>query len=197
MAYESIGKEGIVIAGCGILRREIEYLIEKNGWNVGLRLWDSALHVDFEALGETLEKGLETLSGVKTVVFYGACHPLMDDIVRRHGAVRTEGQNCIEMLLGKERFTAELGNGAFFLLEDWAARWREITFKAFGGSKETARDIVSGGHTRLLCIKTPISGDFSKEALEMGEYLGLSVEWTEAGLDNLEKVIAEAIGKMK
>ena len=95
----------VLLGGCGILRQELRALIAKNGWPVDTIFLDSALHCDLDRLGKGLRGTLARQSGRRTVVFYGACHPQIDAMLDEAATFRTEGQNCVEMLLGHERFT--------------------------------------------------------------------------------------------
>ena len=129
------------------------------------------------------------------IVFYGACHPLMEKILDAAGTFRTEGQNCVEMLLGPERFTAELEQGAFFLLEEWARSWERIVTATFGTNWDVIREMYQGDRNYLLCISTPCSGDFRAEAEEAGRLVGLPLRWLDVSLDHLESVLQEAINR--
>lgn len=188
-----------VVIGCGILRKEVEHLIRKNGWRVETRLFDSALHNYLDRLSATLESGLEEEErrGRSPVVFYGACHPLMERILEKHGALRTRGQNCIAMLLGQERFMAELSRGAYFLLEDWALSWKPMITACFGGNLAVVREIFHGSHRVMIALRTPCSGDFTAAAEAAARFVDLPLEWMDVGLDHLEAVLAEAIASRR
>ncbi len=182
-----------LLVACGILRREIASLVEKNLWPVEALFLDSALHVEPAALHRRLGAALARAPGPEAVVVYGCCHPGIDALVEGAGATRTPGQNCIELLLGPERFAAELEAGAFFLLEEWARRWEHILGRAFGTNWEVVREIFQGAHGYLLALRTPFSGDFRAEAEAAGRRVGLPVRWAEAGLEHLEAVLGEAL----
>jgi hypothetical protein len=182
-----------LLLGCGILRKEIRFLIEKNGWLLDTHFLDSSLHIDFDKLSQALTAALCHQAERDTVVFYGACHPLMDKMLAAAGTIRTEGQNCVEMLLGHERFTAELEQGAFFLLEEWAQRWEQITTATFGTNPQVIRELYQADRNYLLAIRTPCSGDFREPAEEAGKLVGLPLHWLDVSLDQLEAVLQEAI----
>ncbi|MDD5669710.1 MAG: DUF1638 domain-containing protein [Candidatus Omnitrophica bacterium] len=188
-----MGEDKFLLIGCGILKKEVLYLIGKNSWPLETVFFDSALHTDFEGLSHHLTSCLSHYSQRKTIVFYGACHPLMKNILEEAGTFRTAGQNCIEMLLGSTVFTEELSKGAFFLLEDWARSWDSVMNKTFGGNSEGMKEIFQEDRKYLLCLKTPCSGDFSSEAVEIGRKTGLPLVWRDVSLDNLESVLREAI----
>jgi hypothetical protein len=181
------------LLGCGILRKEVEYLIRKNGWALDTDWLDSSLHIDFERLAAALQDGIRRNRGREVVVFYGCCHPRMDEMLAEAGLCRTEGQNCVEMLLGRETFMRELEAGAFFLLEDWALRWDEVIVKTFGGKPEVVKEIFALTSTSLLCLRTPCSGDYTAAAEAAGAKVGLPLRWMDVGLEHLEQVLQRAL----
>jgi hypothetical protein len=184
-----------VLVGCGILHKEVESLIRRNGWNISTHFLDSALHNYLDRLSAQLDQALvaDEAAGRRPVVFYGACHPHMDTILRQHGTVRTSGQNCIVMLLGYERFMTELSRGAYFLLEDWALTWEPMITECFGTNPKVVREIFGGSHKMMIALRTPCSGDFSTAAEAAARFVGLPLEWMDVGLTNLESVLSDAI----
>lgn len=186
-----------LLLGCGILQQEVRYLIEKNAWALDTDFLDSSLHVDFAALESALQAGLVRHTGRDIVVFYGSCHPRMEQMRVAAHSLRTQGQNCIEMLLGPERFMQELSSGAFFLLEDWALRWDTAISKTFGNKPEVIREIFQLSNHYLLCLRTPCSGDFEQAAIDIGLKVGLPLRWLDVGLEQLETVLAQAIAQKK
>lgn len=183
----------LLLTGCGILHKEIRWLIEKNSWPLDTVFLDSALHINFEKLSDQLTKAFAKHQDREIVVFYGTCHPLMEGILQKGKTFRTKGQNCVDILLGNDLFNKELLNGAFFLLEDWARRWQYITQKTFGTNIDLIREIFQGDRKYLLCLKTPCSGDFSAKAEAAGALVGVPIRWMEVGLDHLESVLQDMI----
>lgn len=181
------------LIGCGILAREVEWLIVKNGWPMKVFFLDSALHIDFEALKDRLTTALDQYRECSPLIFYGACHPRMEDILAERKLLRTRGQNCLDMLLGNEIFTAELSQGAFFLLEDWAIRFDAITEKTFGKNLDLLRSVFAEDRKYLLCVRTPCSGDFTQFAEAAGQKVNLPVRWLDVSLDHLESVLNDLL----
>ncbi|MBI4995296.1 MAG: DUF1638 domain-containing protein [Rhodocyclales bacterium] len=183
------------LVGCGILHKEVDYLVARNGWNVETEFLDSALHNYLNRLAKELDGALtsDEQAGRDTVVFYGSCHPQMDSILQRHDTVRTHGQNCIVMLLGYELFMKELAKGAYFLLEDWALTWEPMLTQAFGDNRKVLREIFHSSHKYMIAIRTPCSGDFKAAAEAAAAYVDLPLQWLDVGLEHLESVLAEAI----
>ncbi len=190
-----MNKKKILLIGCGILKKEIKWLIEKNNWPLETLFLDTALDVNFKKLEKTLKGALLKHRKRDVIVFYGTCHPLMDEILANANVFRTEGQNCADMLLGHELFTAELSKGAFFMLEDWANQWDRIMLDTYGKHLNVARDIYHDGHSYLLCLKTPCSEDFTTEVEKAGKMVDLPLLWMDVALDHLETVLWDAISK--
>ena len=185
----------LVLVGCGIMHREVDHLIRKNGWQVETHWLHSALHNYFDRLHKELDQALgeEERAGKQTLVFYGACHPRMDQMLESHRTCRTAGQNCIVILLGYEKFMEELGNGAYFLLEDWALTWEPMITECFGTKLEVVREIFKGSHRKMIAIRTPCSSNFTAAAEAAARFVDLPLEWMDADLGHLEKVLSDAI----
>jgi hypothetical protein len=182
-----------LLLGCGILHKEVSFLIEQNHWTLDTEFLDSGLHVNLEALKNALQRSLTHNSERNIIVFYGCCHPHMEQILSEAQTFRTEGQNCVEMLLGREKFMKELSRGAFFLMEDWALRWDQAIGKTFGSRPEVVREIFQLSSQHLLCLRTPCSLDFEHEAEAISLKVGLPLRWMDVNLDRLELVLRNAI----
>jgi hypothetical protein len=188
-------KDNLLLIGCGILKKEIGCLIKKNKWLLDTVFLDSALHIDFGKLSDSLTSMLEKYAHRDIIVFYGSCHPLMENMLLEANTHRTLSQNCAEMLLGPSLFTEELSNGAFFLMEDWAHRWNFIITKTFGTNESIVKEIFRGDRKYLLALRTPCSSDFTLEASAAGKKVDLPVRWMDVSLDQLEIVLQAAITK--
>ncbi|MBF0582851.1 MAG: DUF1638 domain-containing protein [Magnetococcales bacterium] len=187
------------LVGCGILHKEVNYLIGQNGWNLVPLFLDSALHNYYDRLQGQLTHSLDDAEqqARQTVVFYGACHPKMADMLEEHHTVRTLGQNCIVMLLGYERFMEELRKGAYFLLEDWALSWEPMLTEAFGRNQSVVREIFHSSHQYLLAVRTPCSDDFTLAAESAARFVDLPLVWMDADLKHLEWVLTEALDRKR
>ncbi len=181
------------LIGCGILQKEIRLLIAKNHWTIDTDFLPSSLHIDFKQLANALQQGLARHTNEQTIVFYGECHPRMEAMLTEAQTLRTQGQNCVAMLLGEDEFNRELMNGAFFLLEDWVLRWDKVMLKTFGTNIDIIRDIFHDQHRYLLALRTPCSEDYSADAMRISEMLALPLQWRDVDLDRLECTLQDAI----
>jgi hypothetical protein len=190
-----MSEDNLLLVGCGILKKEVRFLIEKNGWPMDLFMMASGLHSDLNKLERGLKGALKKHADRQTLVFYGCCHPLMDEMLEEAHTFRTEGQNCVEMVLGKELFTKELLNGAFFLFEDWACNWSQVAMITFGSHPDIMREIFRDDRNYILALRTPVSGDFTAEAEKMARQVDLPLRWMDVDLDQLESVLQAAVTK--
>lgn len=186
-----------LLIGCGILQKEVSFVLEKNGWSLEAAFLPSGLHVDFERLQNSLEKCLTQYAGQTALVFYGACHPRMEQILDANDVSRTPGQNCVDIYLGHEMFCRELEQGAFFLFEDWALHWKEVIGSVMPGDPEIMRSIFHSAHKYLLAIRTPCSSDFSAEAQAISEMIALELRWVDVGLEYLETNLAATLQRSR
>ena len=186
--------ERLTVIGCGILHREIRFLIEKNSWPLDAHFLDSTLHNNLSRLSASLEKAITENRDKNRFVFYGTCHPLMDRILHRHHLFRTEGQNCIDILLGPERFQAEVEKGAFFLLRDWAVHWSRVMKTAYPHCRpEVIREIFTSDRKYFLGVRTPCANDFEPLAINIASDFKVPLRWLDVELDHLESVLETAM----
>jgi hypothetical protein len=184
-----------VLIGCGILKKEIMHLVEKNHWDIDTDFLEPSLHINYQKLAGQLTAALNRHPDKERIVFYGECHPLMDRMLSDAGARRTQCQNCVDALLGTDLFMRELQEGAFFLLENWAVHWNKVVLDTFGQNLEVAKEIFTMDRKYLLCITTPCSGDFRLAAENAGRQMDVPVRWMHVSLEHLETVLKEIIAQ--
>ena len=183
----------LLLLGCGIFHKEIQWLIQKNNWSLRTDFIDSALHNNLKLLSQKLTEELHEHQEDNTIVFYGCCHPNMDKIVEKADTIRTNAQSCMQMLLGEEEFMRQLENGAYFLLEESVLNWDTVIRQTFGDKEEVIRDIFQGDRKYVLAVKTPCSSDFEKEAKRIAAKVGLPLQWIDVSLECLQSAIEEVI----
>lgn len=184
-----------LLLGCGILRREVEFLMAQRGWDLDTHFLPSSLHNYLVRLGTQLDRSLQEASERDVVVLYGACHPRMEAILQDHHTHRTAGQNCVVQLLGDDLFMEELSQGAYFLLEAWARTWEPMIRAAFGPNPQVIREIFHSSHKYMLALRTPCSGDFTAAAEAAARFVDLPLQWREVSLDRLEAILEEALAQ--
>jgi hypothetical protein len=180
---------------CSILRHEVEALKESLGRELEVRYLGSMLHMNPELLDRQLAGLLEAEqdSGREVVLAYGDCCPRMLDFQAGPRIARTQGINCCELLLGRDRYRELRGAGAFFLMPEWALRWRRIFEEELGLGPSNARSLMGEMHTRLVYLDTGLV-PVPREALaEASAYTGLPWSILAVDLEPLRRQLREAL----
>ena len=95
------------VISCGILRKEIEYLIASTAIDIEVHFLNEKLHMDYSLLVRGLSGALKKHQAQNpqgVVVVYGdVCLGFkgeMQELMDRHDAVKVDALNCIDCLLG-------------------------------------------------------------------------------------------------
>lgn len=198
----------IHLISCGILKKEIEKLIENGSLHVEPYFLDAGLHTDYNELERKLVRAIEEFSKDKSrgiVVVYGdLCHPNMIDMIRKYSnVVKVDALNCIDCLLdGHGRLLKiDPNHDYFYLSPGWMpsnlkmnARFNSI----FKRSTEEARKQFSKLKGIILLDSLGNLDEFKDEIEDFSHYTGLPVlDKRVMELNGLEDVILEAIKKLK
>jgi len=196
------------LISCGILKREIEKLIENGSLHVEPYFLDAGLHADNDELEKELTRAIEEHSKDKSreiIIVYGdLCHPDMESIIRKYSNVaKVDALNCIDCLLGGHGRLLEIdpNHDYFYLSPGWMpsnlkmnARFNRL----FGRSTEEARKQFSKLKGLILLDSLGNLEEFKDEIEEFSYYTGLQVLHKKVvGLGGLKDVILEAIKKLK
>lgn len=188
----------MVCIACSVLKAEIEALRERGLFDLPTHFLVSNLHMEPEKLHERMVSLLEDLGrGRQVLLIYGDCHPYMKDLAGNPGVTCVKGQNCGEILLGRERYRQLLKEGAFFLFPEWTLRWREIFHQIKDIGKESTVAVMRERQSKLVYLDTGVCPVPVEELMACSEYFGLPYEVLEVSLDHLHSVINAAIGKGK
>jgi len=184
----------IVCVACGIFEVELLALQERGELPYRLRFLSSMLHLTPRELDEKLTRVVdkELQAGHRVVVIYGDCHAAMPEMVNQPDVVRAEGVNCCELLLGSHLYRKLRADGAFFLMNDWALRWREVFTHRLGLSEDSATDLMREMHTKVIHIDTGVAPVPRAELEAMSAYCGLEWEVLTVSLEPLREAISTA-----
>ncbi len=146
--------QGTVCIACTVFRGALEMLREQGEFDLPVRYLDSLLHMRPKELARRLETRIERERdrGKQVLLLYGDCDPYMIDRVGKLGVRRPEGVNCFELLLGPDRFRKLRREGAFFVLPDWAHRWRKVVRAGIGDHRESIRCLMIDMHSKLVYL---------------------------------------------
>lgn len=186
-----------VLIGCQVLQTEVQALCRKHWPDHALIFLPSMMHMRPDRLAVSLESLLnaELKQGHGIVLVYGDCCERMTTLEALPGVVRTRGKNCCELLLGPEEYRRLSHEGVFFLLPEWARRWKEVFTRELGLDRDNTVSLMRDMHRTLLYLDTglvPVPQDALKEC---AEYCGLPYEVRPVALDLLRSAINEALAR--
>jgi len=114
----------LVIIACSIFRYELEQLQKQGKLEVPVVYLNSMLHMQPLELQKLLDQKIDEYKNFGIILMYGDCHARMIDYDKKPNVLRTPGINCCEIMIGGEKYRKLRRDGAFFLLPEWASKWK-------------------------------------------------------------------------
>ena len=187
-----------VCIACSIFKKEVELLKQKNHLNLPVTFLDSMMHLEPEKLHRLLETHLVEAQkkGNQVLLLFGECHPFAQEQSSLPGVSRTNGNNCIEILLGKKRYRELRKKGYFFLLPDWALKWKETYLTNPTQKGENSLELMAEKHSKLVYLDTGLTPVPKDDLKAFSEYSGLPWEVMKVNLEPLKKAIRESLDKL-
>jgi len=193
---------------CGILKEEVERLMERGSLPVEPYFLDAGLHADYSDVEKELTRAIEECSrdgsrGV--VVVYGdLCHPNMKGLIGKYdNVIKVDALNCIDCLLGGHGKLLEIdpNHEYFYLSPGWMpsrlkanARFRPI----FEKSEEEMRRQFRMLKGIILFDTLGNLKEFEGKVEEFSRRTGLPIlDKKVVGLDGFRDLILEAIRKLE
>lgn len=188
----------VALIGCGILRKEFRMLPQSLQERFEPRFLDSMLHMKPARLEQSLTSLEHERSGESMVLLYGDCCARMEELSGGRLRSRTRGVNCIEIYLGHDTYGALKRAGTFFLMPEWARRWKEIFQRELGFvTAEAAREFMKSSMTQALYIDTGSEPVPEADLSEFTEYTGLPVSIRRVGTEHLQEALESAVRNLE
>jgi len=157
----------------------------------------SNLHLRPQELKARLVQELASAQGreERIICLYGECFPGIDDSCQQHGAIKVPGHYCYEMLLGAERFRQLIEEmaGTYFLEIDLIVNFKEYCMVPLELQDEEMRKYCFANYKRLLYVRQPSDLDLASKAVELAEFLGLSLDTRDVDYSHLKRKIIELL----
>ncbi len=191
------------LISCGILRKEIEKLVEEGSLDVDPYFLDEGLHMDYNRLERALTGALERHHKdlERVVVVYGdlclGFNNEMRGLMGKYGVVKVDALNCIDCLLGGKGKLLEVDPKHEYLFLNPA--WIKFSFsdRLKMGSREEARKLFSALRGIILLDSLGDLNDYREKIDDLSDYTDLPIlERKEVGLGSLKGVLIEAINKL-
>jgi hypothetical protein len=180
-----------VLIACAALGKEVRELIRKHDWHVDLRVINAKLHMMPRKIGPAVDDMLTKTAGryEHQVVIYGHCGAMdLDDVIAKHGAVRTVGPHCYEMF-GGEAFAEALKEqpGTFILTDFLVKAWETLAVKGLKMDKHPKlKDLFFANYTRMIYFVQENDETLVAEAWRIANWVGLPLEILDTGYGDLE-----------
>jgi hypothetical protein len=186
---------GFKVFGCAVLKAELQALREQHWPDLHMDFLSSMLHMWPDKLGRKLDDKVkeQCLQQQKTLLVYGDCCTEMTDFTQRPGVARVRGNNCCDLLLGRKIYRKLSHDGIFFLLPEWARRWRHIFSIELGLDENNAAALMGDMHTKLLYLDTGILPVPVQDLKECSAYCQLPWEVMTVSLEPLRQAIQNAL----
>lgn len=194
---EQSGKITRIIA-CMVFKPALDSLqVEGRFPNVRVTYLPSNMHLKPHELKNRL---LEEYTSAKerneqAFCLYGDCIPDIDGFCEQHGAIKVPGHYCYEMLLGSERFKQfiEEITGTYFAEKDLIENFDKYCTMPLELHDEEMRNYCFKQYSKLLYIRQPSDPDLVPRAVEIADFLNLSLDISDADYSHLENILTELL----
>jgi hypothetical protein len=199
--------EKVCLVSCSVLKPELQRLVKEGKLDVELVFISKNFHVDYSLLEKnvrkTLERTLKRYQG-KIVLVYGDLCLGSDNEMKRlaeeYAVVKIDALNCIDCQLGgKGKFEeADPEHKLMFMSVGMIEFFKDMKTQLAkqGVDEDTFKKMFSGveGFVILDTVKTPDKCRCELEKLNAGIPI---VETRKIGVENVQKIIMEAIEKVQ
>jgi hypothetical protein len=160
---------------CGVLRAELQELHRRGAIDGELLFLDSMLHMDPPALEARLTDLLKERpkSAACLILVYGDCSAGMLDLVRNYRVGRVPVINCVQLLVGKERYRQLMREEAFVVLPEWSHRWEHIVKDELGLNQVVAHGLIGENRKVLVYLDTGLAPVPEEHLRAFSAYTGL------------------------
>jgi hypothetical protein len=200
----------VCIIGCQVMEQELRALAERYPQVTRIEILPWGLHIEPDRLLQEITRQIRAVENEHHAVMlgYGRCQTLerlSDDF--KVPVYSPEGEDCIGVLLGQDRYDKELlqNAGTWFLTPGWARLGMDFIFRELQVQsmaqrgiepREAARRALKD-FKRTLLIKTGC-GDLNRQRLQaraIAEQFGWRVEEASGSLDALRRCLFRAIDR--
>jgi len=190
-----------LVISCGILRKEIEQLLENGEIDATVHFLSETLHNDYNrldrALDGTIKKHLKKSPKGIVVVYGDVClgfNGEMKQLIDKHDVVKVDALNCIDCLLGGKGKLLEMDPDHKYLFLNSA--FIQFAEKIKGNTKEMTREMFSMLDGIVLLDAMGNLDDYQSKIDEIADHTGLPIlKRKNIGLEGLKNGLLETLGR--
>lgn len=171
-------KAKVIFIACSIFKNEIIEILKTIPAAIEVKFLSSMLHMKPREICKKLQQMKSSINfdAEQVCLIYGDCCPEINNLENENGVVRTEGINCIEIILGSEKYRKLRKEGVFFLMPEWTLRWEEVFKFELLLEGEVAKEFMQDFHTKIIYLDNGIINIPYEHIKEIENYTGLKVE---------------------
>jgi hypothetical protein len=186
------------VIACGVFRPALEYLkLENRHPHVQSIFLPSNLHLRPQELEVALRNEISSARerNEEVVCLYGNCLPDMGSSCQHLGVVKVPGLHCFQMLLGNDRYQhlIEEISGTYFLNRDLILNFEDYCAAPLELYDNEIKRLVFEHYERLLYVRQPSDPDVISRAVEVADFLHLSLEIQDADYSYLEQILIDLL----
>jgi len=194
-------KEKPCVISCGILRKEIELLLDKGDIDAEVHFLSEKLHMDYNLLERGLNgaikkhqkqspRGVIVVYGDVCLGFNGEMKALMD----QYDVVKVDALNCIDCILGGKGKLLEMDPEHKYLFLNPA--FIRFTEKIRGETKAITREMYNMLDGIVLLDAMGDLDAYQSKIDEIVDHTGLPIlERKDMGLEGLKSILLEALDR--
>ena len=185
---------GKLLIACGALAREIQHLIDINGWiDVDVQCLPADLHNRPDQIPKRVLDKFQSNRDRYADIFvaYADCGTggLLDGMLERLGVERLRGAHCYQFYAGSDVFEQlhDAEPGTFYLTDFLARHFDRLIMDELGLNRHPElKQTYFGNYTRLLYLSQTERPELITKARSAADRLGLEFEHRSTGFGELE-----------
>jgi hypothetical protein len=189
------------VVACGALAIHIKAIAARRGWDVDVHPIPPELHNRPERIAPAADVVLDDLQARydRVVIGYGDCgsRGAVDELCRRRGLARLEGDTCYDMFGAREVAEARAAEPGTFFLTDFLVRgFDHLVWRGLGMERHPElRDDYFGNYAQVVWLAQDHSPELEARARAASERLGLPLVVRDVGESGLEAALAAALAE--
>jgi len=185
---------GKLIIACGALAREIQQLIDINGWiDVDVQCLPADLHNRPDQIPKRVLDKIQSNRDRYADIFvaYADCGTggMLDGMLEQFGVERLDGAHCYQFYAGSDVFEQlhDAEPGTFYLTDFLARHFDRLIMDELGLNRyPELKQTYFGNYTRLLYLSQTETPELITKARSAADRLGLEFEHRSTGFGELE-----------